>query len=80
MIEGDQLGHVEQLGRGKERVGTEPLREVLGPHGGRPPMVTDEPAAEGRKRIYALAFDRCERVAKCFQRLLRQTRKPGERV
>ena len=80
MVEGDQLGNVEQVRFREERIGAEPLGQPLAPHGRRPAEVTDESAAEGGKRVGAIALDRCERLAQRFQRLPGQRREAGQRV
>ena len=72
MIEGDQLGDVQQIRFRKQRVGPEPLRQTLAPRGSRPPEVADEAAAERRQRRVTIAGNRLQSGSQRFEWLLRK--------
>src|SRR4051812_2214329 len=49
VVEGDELGHVQEVGLGKERIRAEALRDLLAPPGCGPSQISDIAAAEGRQ-------------------------------
>src|SRR4051812_8495318 len=49
VVEGDELGHVQEVGLGKERIRAEALRDLLAPPGCRPTQISDIAATEGRQ-------------------------------
>jgi hypothetical protein len=69
VIEGDVLAHAEQIRLGKERVGPEPLRQLLAPARRRPAEIADVAAAEGRQAGRGLRLFFAQRGPQRLERL-----------
>jgi hypothetical protein len=78
MIEGDDLGDVEQVGLGKEGIRTEALRDLLAPARRRPSEIPDVSAAEGRQIGRLFRLDGFERGPQRFEWMGREIGSRGE--